>query len=63
MKLVILVRMRFNTTTDYILREDLLLVFEMLNGFENIDINILFLSYANRSNKGHEVTVLKTQCC
>ena len=38
------------------------MVFEILNGYENIDINIVFSVKEERRNRGHGITLAKKQC-
>ena len=44
------------------LRRDQIEVFKILNGYENIDRNILFLVKEERRTRGHGVTLAKKQC-
>ena len=37
-------------------------VFKILNGYENIDRNILFTAKEERRTRGHGVTLAKKQC-
>ena len=37
-------------------------MFKILNGYENIDRNIVFTVKEERRTRGHEVTVAKKQC-
>ena len=43
------------------IRADQIEVFEILNGYKNIDRNIFFLTQDSRT-RGHEVTLVKDQC-
>ena len=36
--------------------------FKILNGYENIDINIFFSLKKDNRTRGHEVTLVKNQC-
>ena len=44
------------------LRGDQIEVFNILNGYENIDRNILFTVKEERRTRGHEVPLAKKQC-
>ena len=44
------------------LRGDLIEVFKLLNGYENIDRNIFFSVKEERRTRGHGVTLAKKQC-
>ena len=44
------------------LRGDQIAVFEILNGYENIDRNIFFTVKEERRTRGHGVTLAKKQC-
>ena len=44
------------------LRADQIEVFKTLNGYENIDKNILFSLKKDSRTRGHEVTLVKDQC-
>ena len=44
------------------LRGDQIEVFQILNGYENIDRNIFFRVKEERRTRGHEVTLAKKQC-
>ena len=44
------------------LRGDQIDVFKILNGYENIDRNILFTVKEERRTRGHGVTLAKKQC-
>ena len=37
-------------------------MFKILNGYENIYINILFSLKKDNGTRGHEVTLVKDQC-
>ena len=44
------------------LRGDLIEVFKILNGYDNIDRNVFFSLKKDSRTRGHEVTLLKNQC-
>ena len=44
------------------LRGDLIEVFKILNGYENIDRNFFFSFKKDNRTRGHEVTLVKDQC-
>ena len=44
------------------LRGDQIEVFKILNGYENIEINIVFSVRKERRTRGHGVTLTKKQC-
>ena len=44
------------------LRGDQIDVLEILNGYETIDRNIVFLAKEGRRTRGHGVTIAKKQC-
>ena len=44
------------------LRGDQIEVFKILNGYENIDRNIVFSLKKDNRTRGHEVTLVKDQC-
>ena len=44
------------------LRGDKILFLLILNGYENIDRNILLSLKKDRRTRGHEVTLVKEQC-
>ena len=44
------------------MRGDLVEVFKILNGYENIDRNIYFSLKKDSRTRGHEVTLVKDQC-
>ena len=44
------------------LRGDQIEVFEILNGYENIDRNIFFSVKEERRTRGHGITLAKKQC-
>ena len=44
------------------LRGDQIEVFKILNGYENIDRNIVFTVKEERRTRGHGVTLAKKQC-
>ena len=44
------------------LRGDQIEVFKILNGYENIDRNILFSLKKDNRTRGHEVKLVKDQC-
>ena len=44
------------------LRGDQIEVFKILNGYENIDINVFFSLKKDSRTRGHEVKLVKDQC-
>ena len=54
--------MWINNIRNRRLRGDQIEVFKILNGYENIDRNILFSVKEERRTRGHGVTLAKKQC-
>ena len=50
------------TTLETRRLRDQIEVFKILNGYENIDINIFFTVKEERRTRGHGVTLAKKQC-
>ena len=54
--------MWFNNTRNQNIERDQIEVFKILNGYTNIDRNILFSVKEERRTRGHGVTLAKKQC-